>query len=186
MNVIVKAAMFSKLSKAVYALKRCEFRYGKYVFVSGCDALSLLIGSVAKSSGAAAVVLCAQTQEQAERIKKLGFYAYGYGEDIEDIVSGVTKGRKFDLAFETLGDAKGVEAILAAVKPGAYVGLLSKLPEPYTFLITTAIRNQIHFIGIKNSDDTCRGIAEELIAGKRMDFSVFINGGYGETEAVLA
>jgi hypothetical protein len=36
-------------AQAVYALRKCQFSYGKHVLVTGCDPLSIMIGAVAKA-----------------------------------------------------------------------------------------------------------------------------------------
>jgi threonine dehydrogenase-like Zn-dependent dehydrogenase len=157
------------LAKAVCALRRCDFRYGKYIMITGCDAVSLLAGAVARSAGAAAVVVCAESEEQVAMIRDLGFEAYRYGDDLKEMVRRITDVRGFNLALETLGDSRGYQAIMAVVKQGAKVGMLTAPLEPYLLPITVAIRSQIHFIAVKDSDERCRQIAEKLLRDKKID-----------------
>ncbi len=153
------------LALSVCALKRCEFRYGKFVLITGLDEVSLLCGQVAKNTGAAAVVFCAADKEQEELIKEKGFIPFRTDEgDVGAMIKDVTSSRKFDIVIESTGDLAMYDLMLKTAKRGACVALMKAPAEPYYFHVCDSIRDQIHFIGVTSYDADSLRIAERLLA----------------------
>jgi L-iditol 2-dehydrogenase len=160
-------------AQAVYALRKCQFSYGKHVLVTGCDPLSIMIGAVAKNTGAASVVLGVIDNEQEKKAKLLGFEVYHYRkEDPADMAKRITGKRKFDLIFETQGTVDAYEAIIKTAKRGGRVAVIGILEEPLNCHICDLIRDQICFYGIKGADDTSREIAGKLLKGGSLDYAI--------------
>jgi threonine dehydrogenase-like Zn-dependent dehydrogenase len=157
------------LAEAIYALRRCSFRYGKYVFLTACDTRSLVLGKIAQHYGAAGVVFAVGTAEQRRVVEKLGFTAFIYGQDdIAKSAIAFTGKRMFDLCFETSGTAQGYDAILSSAKRGSIVGIMVEPAKPYNFKVAAAIRGQIHFIGVQGSDEANAGRLSTDIALRKV------------------
>lgn len=160
-------------AQAVYALKRCQFSYGKHVFITGCDSLSIMIGAIAKNTGAASVVLGVTDNEQEKKMKILGFDAYRYGMmDPLEMARKVTNKRMFDLIFETQGTVEAYEVIIKTVKRGGGVAIIGVLEKPLNCHVCDLIRDQICFYGIKGADESSRRIADMLLNEGSLDYAV--------------
>ena len=159
----------NQLAAAIYALRRCGFRCGAYVFVTGTGELGVLAAAAAKEFGAAGVAMGC-TSEEAGFVKSLGYEPYIYGQsDHARLVQGVTEGRGFDFALETSGTEKGYEALLKLTKRGAVVALLTKLEQPYTFFVKTAVRSQIRFVGVRRFDERSAQMAKTLLKNEKLN-----------------
>lgn len=153
------------LALAVYALKRCEFRYGKFVLITGLDEVSFLCGQVARNTGAAAVVFCAANEEDENFIKEQGFMAFRTDtDDIRMLIADVTDARKFDIVIEATGETVMYDLLVKAAKRGACVAAMKAPSAPYYFHVCDVIRDQIHFMGITSYDAQSLQTAERMLA----------------------
>lgn len=151
-----------QLSLAVYSLRKTGFRYGMYVFITGCDDLAYTLGALLMHSGAAGITMGAFNREDELKAERLGFSSYVYGRDNMETAKKLTDGRLYDLAFETTGNATAYEFI-DMLKRGGAAGILARLDEPYSFFVKTAVRSQIRFVGLRTYDEQSRKIAKELL-----------------------
>ena len=152
------------LAKAIYTLSRCDFRFGKYLFVTGTDPFSVLCGLLARESGAASVVFCVDSAAEKQRMERMGFTAYDPElDETASIVRQVTNGRKFDVVIETTGQLAAYERLVQMVRRGAAVALLVGAERPFYFHICDVIRDQIRFVGIRNADERSCRIADDMI-----------------------
>lgn len=155
----------NSLALAVHALKRCDFRYGKFVLITGLDEVSLLCGEVAKNTGAAAVVFCTTNAEQEKAVTEKGFIAFRTDtDDVKMLIADVTDSRKFDIVIESTGDLAMYDLLVKAVKRGACVAAMKAPAEPYYFHVCDVIRDQIHFMGITSCDAHSVQTAERMLA----------------------
>lgn len=153
-----------RLALALTVLKKCDFRYGKYVLITGCCETALLAAKLAKSSGAADIVFAVSDVDEKARAEAQGFAAWVNGADEYDALIARTEGRKFDIVIEVSGTAASYELLMRAAKRGAFAALLKALAEPLNCHICDAIRDQIHFIGIRTPDADCVEKAKRVAA----------------------
>jgi (R,R)-butanediol dehydrogenase/meso-butanediol dehydrogenase/diacetyl reductase len=157
------------LGKAVYALKKCEIRYGKYIFITGSDDVSILIGAVAKQVGAIPI-FNVEDAAQKRYVESMGFEVFlRPSQDLKEMLNKFTSGRRFDIVFETTGAAAMYELLIQLLKRGAYAALMKPLSEPFCFHVCDVVRDQIHFLGITRSDDESGKIAGRLIESGTLD-----------------
>ena len=157
------------LAKAICALKKCEIRHGKYVFITGNDDISILIGAVAKHVGAMPLFSVEDTT-QKQYIESMGFETFLHSsQDMKEMLNKFTHGRRFDIVFETTGTLAMYELLIQLTKKGAYAALMKPLAEPFYFHVCDAIRDQIRFLGITRSDEESGKIADQMIAGGSLD-----------------
>lgn len=152
-----------KLSLAVCSLRKTGFRYGMYVFITGCDDLACTLGALLKHSGAAGITMGAMSREDEIKVERLGFSSYVYGRDDMETAKKLTDGRLYDLVFETTGNAVAYDSFIDMLKRGGTAGILARLDEPYSFFIKTAVRSQIRFVGLHSFDEQSTRIANELL-----------------------
>ncbi len=152
-----------QLALAAYALRQTGFRYGMYVFLTGCDEMACTLAALLKHDGAAGITMGAFNSEEEEKIKKMGFSSFVYGRDNLDTAKKLTDGRLFDLVFETTGNSVAYDNFIDMIKRGGGAGILARLDEPYTFFVKTAIRSQIRFIGLQTPDERSKEIADDLL-----------------------
>ena len=155
-----------QLSLAVHALKKTGFRYGMYVFITGCDDLAFTLGTLALRCGAAGVTLGALNSEDVSKAERLGFSSYSYDQNNVESAMQLTGGRLFDLVFETTGTKTAYDSFIDMLKRGSAVGILARLDEPYSFYVKTAVRSQIRFVGLHSFDEQSEKLAKELLEEK--------------------
>ena len=152
-----------RLSLAVYTLRKIGFRYGMYVFITGCDEMALTLGALAKHCGAASVTLGALNREDEATAEGVGFSCYTYSRDNIETAKKLTGGRLFDLVFETTGKSIAYDTFIDMIKRGGAAGILARLDESYSFFVKTAVRSQIRFVGVHSYDERSAEIAKALL-----------------------
>lgn len=157
------------LALAVNALTRCEFRYGKFVFLTGLDEVAVLCGETARSCGAAAVVFRVTNEDEKKQVEEMGFLAFQPDVDnVKELLADVTQNRKFDIVIETTGSLSQYDLLIQLVKRGACVAAMKAPAEPYYFHVCDVIRDQIHFMGITSYDEHSLQTAQRMIASKTL------------------
>ncbi len=157
--------LVDRLAVGVHALRRCGYVYGENVFVSKGTPLGLAVAVEAKTFGAARVAVGCQTAEEQMLTSSLGLEPWVRERESEtELLHRLTDDRGFAFAFETSGTEAGYAAILALVKRGAVVGVLTELPQPYSFFVKTAIRSQIRFIGVHSFDEADKRLAQSVLS----------------------
>ena len=151
------------LSLAVYSLRKTGFRYGMHVFISGCDEMACMIGTLARHCGAASVTYGTLESEGKERNDQSCTHCFTYGCDNIETAKRITEGRLYDIVFETTGNSIAYDSFIDLVKRGGVVGILARLEQAHSFFVKTAVRSQIRFIGLKTFDEKSAEVAKELI-----------------------
>ena len=108
------------------ALTKCGIRKGETVLVVGHGPAGLVASQIARTMGAARVILCGRSPARMEKARAIGVAdAYVSAQDgtLEQTVRSETEGRGVEVAFEGAGTPESVGAALESVMPGGRVVL---------------------------------------------------------------
>jgi (R,R)-butanediol dehydrogenase / meso-butanediol dehydrogenase / diacetyl reductase len=131
------AALAETLSVGVRALKRGRFRPGEHVAVVGVGAVGLMTVQAARALGASSVSVIDPAAERRELALALGAGAA----HAQAAPLGV------DVAVESAGDPRAVEAAIAAVGKGGRAVLLGIDKRPATFEPLRLVVDEAEIIG---------------------------------------
>ncbi len=125
------AALAEPFAVGFHVCSRGELRNGDRALIVGAGPIGLIIGIVARLSGAS--VTFAEIQPaRIEQAKAMGFAAFNSGGDPAAIVGEATGGDGFDVVFEVSGSAPGVllaTELCRARGRVVQVGFFGKRPE---------------------------------------------------------
>ena len=158
------AALVEPLTIGVHDVRRAKVQAGEEVFISGCGTIGLLIGMVARLSGAR-VVLSEINDGRIETGKRFGFTVLDRkSEDFSRQCAQLTRGKLFDKVFEVSGVEGGFQDCLDMVKPGATLVQVG-LPGVnfHDFNVSRIIFNEINFLGVRNSCSRSMSEAVKLV-----------------------
>lgn len=151
------------LEKAVYIMRRCDFSWGKHVFFTAVDDLTLQCADMAKRCGAAGIGFWVRTEAERAQISALGFHVFQEeANGAEESLLDMTDQYGFHLIVETTGTQEAYERLIRLVRRGGTVALVKPLPKPFYFHVCDVIRDQVHFIGIQEADARSREIARQI------------------------
>lgn len=113
------AALVEPLTVGVHDLRRADLRAGESVFVSGAGPIGLIIGIMAKFSGAAQVVLSEIDPIRIRMAKDFGFTVVNpVDADFDQVCRDATAGEGFDKAFEITSVQSSFDTCVQQLKRG--------------------------------------------------------------------
>ncbi len=138
------AALAEPTTVALHAVFRCPPRAGETVLVTGPGPIGLLVGQVARASGAR--VLVAGTRADASMrlpaARELGLEALDPALPLPEALAAVHQG-PVDMALECSGAGSAIDAALQLVRRGGTVTLIGQPPQPPTFDVSAALRAEL-------------------------------------------
>ena len=148
----IDGVMLEPLGVAIHAVDLGHLRPGMTIGVFGCGPIGLLVMQVARTAGAAAIVVTDKLPHRLEAARALGataiFPAYEGRESTE--IMKFTGGRGVDVAFEASDDNSAVETAIAVAKPGARVVLIGIPSDNRTsFTASTARRKGLTLVMVR-------------------------------------
>lgn len=137
------AALVEPLTVGVHDVRRSGMRAGDDVFILGAGPIGLLIGIVARLSGAAHVVLGEIDPDRIQMAQDMGFTALNTGApDFHEKCLAITGGNGYDCAFEITALQIGFDLCLSQLKKG---GVLVQVGMPPKGTRISADINEIIF-----------------------------------------
>lgn len=106
------AAMSEPSAVAMHALRRTGLQLGQSILIYGVGTIGLLIAQLARSVGAAHVILAARSPQKVAMAKRLGFAETidAHEMDLHDYVKSLMDGWGVDVCIEGTGTSEGLEA----------------------------------------------------------------------------
>lgn len=161
-------ALIEPLTIAVHDIRRSGLQAGEDVFIAGAGVIGVLIGMVAKLTGAAKVVMAEIDQKRIELVKSLGFDVVDISaDDFDEQCIAYTNGKKYDRLFEVTGFQGGLDACLKLLKQGAtivQVGMPGNGVFSGGFNVNAIIFNEANYLGVRNSTSLSMYAAAKIIS----------------------
>ena len=116
------AALAEPLTVAVHDVRRSNLQVGESVFITGAGPIGLIIGMLAKYSGATQVVFSELNPLRIAMAQEFGFTVLNpEAPDFEQACRAANGGSAFDAAFEITSVQSGFNTCLSQVKKGGVV-----------------------------------------------------------------
>lgn len=113
------AALVEPLTVAVHNVRRAGLQPGDYVFISGAGPIGLVIGMMAKFSGAADVVLAEIDQMRIGIAREMGFHVFDpEAENFSAACMEICGGAGFDKAYEITSVQSSFARCVSLLKQG--------------------------------------------------------------------
>lgn len=171
-----KAALIEPLSVGLHAVRRGDIQPGETVVIMGMGPIGILTLLAAKAAGAGRVIGVDLERFRLERALQMGAtdVINLREEDGQAALLRLTDGRKADLAIETAGNGKAVQAALQAVRRGGRVVLVGLPQEEETPLsVPYIVDNEIDLRGVFRYHNTYpTGVA--VMAAEELDLDPVI------------
>ena len=126
-------AMSECLSVAIHMVRHSGVKFGDQVVITGAGTIGILVGMLAKRSGAEKVIITDMNEFRLSIAKDLGLYPINIRH--ENYMEEITKelqGKKADVAFELVGVADSLNACLEVIKSRGTVligGMFKQIPQ---------------------------------------------------------
>lgn len=157
-----RCATCEPVSVAVHMVRRAEVLYGDTVMISGAGPIGLLVGLIAKRSGASKVVITDMNPYKLNLIQELGMTPVNCTDaDYIDEILHALGDRKADKAFELVGVENALNTCLKIVKSRGTLltaGMFKSVPAAQ---IGEAIGKEVNIVGsrVYTFDDYEKAIA---------------------------
>jgi L-iditol 2-dehydrogenase len=138
------AALAEPTTVALHAVFRCPPRAGETALVTGPGPIGLLVGQVARASGAR-VLVAGTRADAAMRLpaaRELGLETLDPERPLPEALAAVHQG-PVDMALECSGAGPALEAALQLVRRGGTLTLIGQPPQPPTFDVSAALRAEL-------------------------------------------
>lgn len=174
------AGLIEPLACAIHGASIADIRLGDTVAIIGAGAQSLMQITIARSMGAARVLVVGRSRGRLERAKTLGA-AETFSALDGDAVSFVrdqSGGRGADVVIESAGTPETWQQALAMTRPGGTAVMYSGLPggTQVAFDATKLHYSQITLKGIFHHTPRYVEMALRMLAGGQIDGAALIDG----------
>ncbi|MGE4549605.1 MAG: zinc-binding dehydrogenase [Intestinibacillus sp.] len=167
------AALVEPLTIAVHDVRRSGLMADEDVFITGAGTIGVLIGMVAKLTGAAHVVLAEINPDRRRIARELGFEVVDISApDFEAQCLAINGGAKYDKVFEVTGFQSGFDNCLRMLKQGAtmvQVGMPGSGIFESGFNVNAIIFNEVNYLGVRNSTARSMEAAAKIINDGLLD-----------------
>ncbi|WP_077620976.1 zinc-dependent alcohol dehydrogenase [Bacillus sinesaloumensis] len=120
------AALAEPLAVAVHTVRRSSLKIGENVAILGAGPIGLLIGMVAKLSGAKHVFISDISSYRLEKAKELGLHPINAAEkNVVDEILSYTNGKLIDTVFEVAGNQTTLEQTVKLIKTQGEIVVVS-------------------------------------------------------------
>nr|WP_326166583.1 alcohol dehydrogenase catalytic domain-containing protein [uncultured Oscillibacter sp.] len=147
------AALVEPLTVGVHDLRRSGFRAGEDVFISGAGPIGLIIGIMARFSGAAHVVLSEIDRTRMEIARGMGFTVVDPGgADFEAVCAENCGGMGFDRVFEITSVQSSFDTCVSRLKRGGALVQVGMPPAGKIFDldINKIIYSECDLLGVRH------------------------------------
>jgi L-iditol 2-dehydrogenase len=169
------AALVEPVSIAVHAVERTPLSLGDCCVVVGAGNIGLLIVQVLRARGAGTIVAVDPEPSRRQQALELGAdEALEPTPETPGRVTGLSRGRGADRAFEVVGVAETLGLALRCVRKGASVTMVGNLAPRVDFAQQLAVTREIDLLG------SCASAGEypaclDLIARGTVDVGVLVS-----------
>lgn len=146
----VAAACIDPLMVAYHAVRKSGLRLGEKVLVVGTGIIGLMMGGLAKKSGASLVALAKRSDRKLAPAKKAGWFDAYLDSGAADAPEAAREmsGGGFDVIFEAVGSPETVDLCLRAARPGGRVVMVgNSVTETIPVDINRAVLREIQLLG---------------------------------------
>ncbi len=146
----VAAACIDPLMVAYHAVRKSGLRLGEKVLVVGTGIIGLMMGELAKKSGASFVALAKRSDRKLAPAKKAGWFDAYLDSAAADAPEAAREmsGGGFDVIFEAVGSPETVDLCLRAARPGGRVVMVgNSVTETIPVDINRAVLREIQLLG---------------------------------------
>lgn len=121
-----EAALIEPLAVAIHTVRRSQFKVGDNVTILGAGPIGILIGIIAKISGAAEVIISDVSKYRLEVAETYGLITVNSMEmDLIEKVKMTTKGVGSDVVFEVAGNQITANQMISAIKTQGEIMVVS-------------------------------------------------------------
>lgn len=166
------AALVEPLTVGVHDLRRAGLRAGESVFVSGAGPIGLIIGIMARFSGAAQVVLSEIDPIRIRMAEDFGFTVVNPADgDFEEVCRAATAGEGFDKAFEITSVQSSFNTCVRQLKRGGVMIQVGMPPAGKLFSldINKIIYSECDLRGVRHHTMSDMQTAAKLINSGVLD-----------------
>ncbi|XP_059802589.1 sorbitol dehydrogenase-like [Hypanus sabinus] len=167
-----EGALIEPLSVGIHACRRGEVKIGQMIFICGAGTIGLMCMLVAKTMGAAQVVICDVISSRLEMAKKLGAdYTIKVNGETPQILAEKVKavlGAMPNISFECTGKEFSMQAGMYATRSVGSVVLVGLTQEKMNIPVSEAIIREVDIRGVFKYCNTWP-IAINMLALNRVD-----------------
>lgn len=169
------AALAEPAAVAVHTVRRSNIQVGHNVAILGAGPIGILIGLIAKISGANNVIISDISPYRIEKAKKLGLTAIDVRDtDIREIVKDQTNGEGADVVFEVAGNDVTAKQMVELVKIQGEIVVVSVFKRAPTVDLA-----KMHFKEISLTTTRCYShndfkTALEILSKEKTEFGSLI------------
>ncbi|WP_152658090.1 zinc-binding dehydrogenase [Oceanobacillus sp. CFH 90083] len=171
-----EAALIEPLAVAVHTVRRSKFKVGDTVTILGAGPIGILIGMIAKLSGAAEVIISDVSNYRLQIAESYGLTTVNSQEkDLIEKVKRITQGVGADVVFEVAGNQITADQMISAIKTQGEIMVVSVYKKPPTIDLA-----KMHFRELSLSTTRCFSpkdfeTAIKFMEEDKIDFSKLIS-----------
>lgn len=144
------AATIEPLAVAVHTLHRSGFKPLDKIAIMGAGPIGVLVGIMAKHSGAAKIIISDFDPARLEMCKKLGFEAVNTkGTSLTDYVMNATNGDGADIVFECTGSASAAEEMTKPCRIDGTICLVGVHKAPRPIALADMHFRELHLVATR-------------------------------------
>jgi L-iditol 2-dehydrogenase len=148
-------ALLEPLGVAIHAVRHAHVRPGHDVLVVGGGPIGVLVGAVARRTGAARVFVAEPLEHRRRTALRFGADAAWAPDRVLDELMAATAGRGVDVVVEMAGADEAIATAVACARPGARIALGGIPSTPLSaFPAAPARRKGLTFAMVRRMHDT--------------------------------
>jgi 2-desacetyl-2-hydroxyethyl bacteriochlorophyllide A dehydrogenase len=164
------ATLCEPLAVAIYDVKRSGLSAGQSVFISGGGPIGILIGMIAKLSGAANIVFSEININRIQYLRDIGYTVYNPMQcDVVEEAIKSNKSKKFDISFEVSGAQPSYDVSFRVLKKGGRFMPVALTSSPRSISMFDVTRSQVEIIGINLYEEIDFKRALEIINNGKLN-----------------
>ncbi|NOU69681.1 alcohol dehydrogenase catalytic domain-containing protein [Paenibacillus sp. LMG 31461] len=171
-----QAALTEPLAVAIHTVRRSALQVGNSVVILGAGPIGLLIGMIAKLSGAQDILISDISPYRLAKAKELGFISVNAAE--EDVVAAtmaLTGGKGADVVFEVAGTQSTAQQMVEMIKIQGQIVVVSVFKTPPAIDLA-----KMHFKEISLTTTRCYSSSDftaaiQMMASGKIDLSTLIS-----------
>lgn len=170
------AALTEPLAVAVHTVRRSNVKIGDDVVIIGCGPIGLLVGLVAKHSGAGRVMVTDISPYRIAKAQELGFITLDARKaDVPQEIKSLTGGKGADVVFEVAGTPITAKQMTEAAKIQGQIVVVSLFKQPPTVDLSAMHFKELSLMTTRCYSRTDFQTAIQLMAGDQVHVSRLIS-----------
>lgn len=170
------AALTEPLAVAVHTVRRSNVKIGDDVVIIGCGPIGLLVGMIARHSGAGRVIVTDVSPYRLAKAQELGFITLDAKQaDITQEIKSLTGGKGADVVFEVAGTPVTAKQMTEVAKIQGQIVVVSLFKQPPTVDLSAMHFKELSLITTRCYSRTDFQTAIALMAGNQVNLSVLIS-----------